>query len=43
MKKNVIHHPLPTSTLNSAGPFNPAAMLPPKLVKKILDFEFVEM
>ena len=32
-----------TPALASAGPYNPAAVLPPKVVKKILDLEFVEM
>lgn len=40
--------PAPTTatqgqSLMALGPFNPAAMLPTKLVKKILDLEFVEM
>ena len=30
-------------SLHSAGPYNPAAALPPKVVKKILALEFVEM
>jgi hypothetical protein len=34
-------HP-PPSLLNS-GPYNPAAVLPPKVAKRILDLEFVEM
>ena len=29
--------------LHKAGPYNPAAALPPKVVKKILNLEFVEM
>ena len=29
--------------LHAPGPFNPAAALPPKVVKKILSLEFVEM
>ena len=29
-------------SLSAAGPFNPAASLPPKVVKKILDLEFIE-
>ena len=33
----------PTQSLLGAGPFNPAASLPPRIVKKILDLEFVEM
>ena len=33
----------PTSGLQGRGPFNPVALLPTKLVKKILDLEFVEM
>ena len=33
---------LPAS-LHSAGPYNPAASLPPKVVKKTLALEFVEM
>lgn len=33
----------PQSSLITRGPFNPAAMLPPKLVKRILELEFVEM
>ena len=33
----------PQGSLLTRGPFNPAAMLPPKLVKRILDLEFVEM
>ena len=39
--------PLPTPPLvpplSTAGPFNPAATLPPKLVKRILDLDYVEM
>ena len=31
------------SSLGKAGPYNPAAALPPRVVKKILDLEFVEM
>ena len=34
--------PLATS-LNVPGPYNPAASLPPKVAKKILNLEFVEM
>ena len=30
-------------SLSSLGPYNPAASLPPKTVKKILNLEFVEM
>ena len=29
--------------LSGSGPYNPAAALPPKVVKKVLDLEFVEM
>ena len=29
--------------LHSAGPYNPAATLPPKVVRKIMSLEFVEM
>ena len=36
-------HNSQTPHLLSSGPFNPAASLPPKLVKKILDLDFVEM
>jgi hypothetical protein len=32
-----------TPALTTPGPYNPAASLPPKVVKKILDLEFVEM
>jgi hypothetical protein len=35
-------HPAANSLLTD-GPFNPAAFLPPKVVKKILELEFVEM
>ena len=31
------------SALTGLGPYNPAAILPPKVVKKILNLEFVEM
>ena len=34
---------LPAAALTAAGPYNPAASLPPKVVKKVLDLEFVEM
>ena len=34
---------LPAAALTTAGPYNPAASLPPKVVKKVLDLEFVEM
>ena len=30
-------------SLSMAGPYNPAAALPPKVVKKVLDLEFVEI
>ena len=33
----------PTSLLRAPGPYNPAASLPPKIVKKLLELEFVEM
>ena len=33
----------PTLGLLFKGPYNPAAVLPPKVAKKILDLEFVEM
>lgn len=38
-------HARPTQChgLSTPGPYNPAASLPPKVVKKILDLEFVEM
>ena len=32
-----------TANLHSRGPYNPAAVLPPKVAKRILDLEFVEM
>ena len=32
-----------TLPVTSAGPYNPAASLPPKVVRKILNLEFVEM
>ena len=35
--------PRPSHSLHTAGTYNPAASLPPKVVKKILDLEFVEM
>ena len=31
------------ASLHTTGPYNPAASLPPKIVKKVLDLEFVEM
>ena len=31
------------AALSSPGPYNPVATLPPKVVKKVLDLEFVEM
>ena len=31
------------SDLHSKGPFNPVALLPTKVAKKVLDLEFVEM
>ena len=31
------------AALSLPGPYNPAAALPPKVVKKVLDLEFVEM
>ena len=34
---------IPTHSLARSGPFNPAASLPAKLVRRILDLEFVEM
>lgn len=34
---------LPATTLSTPSPYNPAATIPPKVVKKILDLEFVEM
>ena len=42
------HHQQPPvasgiARLTGPGPYNPAASLPPKIVKKILDLEFVEM
>ena len=33
----------PNPGFHNRGPYTPAALLPPKLVKKILDLEFVEM
>ena len=33
----------PSPSIRVPGPYNPAASLPPKVVKKILDLEFVEM
>ena len=33
----------PKPGFHNRGPYNPAALLPPKLVKKIMDLEFVEM
>ena len=33
----------PQGSLHSSGPYNPASSLPPKMVKKILSLEFVEM
>ena len=33
----------PVVSLSSRGPYNPAAVLPPKVAKKILEFDFVEM
>ena len=30
-------------SLHSSGPYNPASSLPPKMVKKILSLEFIEM
>ena len=35
--------PHPSHSLHTAGTYNPAASLSPKVVKKILDLEFVEM
>ena len=35
--------PSPAPGLHSKGPYNPAALLPSKLAKKILDLDFVEM
>ena len=32
-----------TSTLTCGGPYNPSAVLPPKVAKKILELEYVEM
>ena len=32
-----------TSALTGTGPYNPAASLPPKVVRRILNLEFVEM
>ena len=29
--------------LSTSGPYNPAASLPPKVVKKVLELEFIEM
>ena len=34
---------LPAAALTTAGPYNPAAFFPPKVVKKVLDLGFVEM
>ena len=31
------------ATLSTPGPYNPAASLPPKVVKKVLELEFVEL
>ena len=31
------------ATLSAMGPYNPAASLPPRIAKKVLDLEFVEM
>ena len=33
----------PSGALSSQGPYHPAAVLPPKVAKKILDLEYVEM
>lgn len=34
---------VPTAGLSQQGPYNPAAVLPPKVAKKVLELEFVEM
>lgn len=33
----------PSTPLSAPGPFNPMASLPPKVVKRLLDLEFLEM
>ena len=40
----LVHLPsVPATVLSAPGPYNPAASLPPKVVKKVLGLEFVEM
>lgn len=35
--------PTPTHSITSSGPFNPTAVLPPKVVRRILELDFLEM
>ena len=41
--KQTLSFPHQLPAISATGPFNPAASLPPKVVKKILELEFVEM